>query len=106
MDYYNNQNYYDILGIDKSATISSIERAKDRLKFGDPDDRAPFSMWTKIDEAYSVLSNPEKRREYDKKLEESKTNTTLSPVAKNNIDLNNLRLSVANRYNPSKIIEL
>lgn len=32
--------------------------------------------------------------------------TVTEELMKNNIDLNNLRLSVANRYNPSKIIEL
>lgn len=72
MDYYKNQSYYDVLGVKEDASIESIEKAKERLKFGDPDDRAPFSMWDKIDEAYVVLSTPEKRREYDKKLEEDK----------------------------------
>lgn len=70
MDYYSNQSYYDILGVKQDASLDSIQKAKDRLKFGDPDDRAPFSMWDKIDEAYNVLSDIEKRREYDKKLEE------------------------------------
>lgn len=68
MDYYNNQNYYNVLGIEENATIKVIQNAKDRLKFGSPDDRVPFSMWDKIDEAYMVLSDPEKRREYDKQL--------------------------------------
>jgi len=70
MDYYSNQSYYDILGVKQDASLDSIQKAKDRLKFGDPDDRAPFSMWDKIDEAYNVLSDIEKRREYDKKIEE------------------------------------
>ena len=68
MDYYNNKNYYDILGVKEDASLENIERAKNRLKFGDSDDRAPFSMWAKIDEAYSVLSDSEKRKEYDEKL--------------------------------------
>jgi len=69
MSYYDNQNYYDILGVKQDATINNIKEAKDRLKFGDPDDRAPFSMWEKIDEAYKVLSDPLKRAEYDKSLQ-------------------------------------
>ena len=68
MDYYKNQSYYDILGVTEDASLESIEKAKNRLKFGDAEDRAPFNMWDKIDEAYKVLTNPEKRAEYDKKL--------------------------------------
>lgn len=77
MNYYDNQTYYDILGVDNNATIDIINKAKDRLKFGSPDDRVPFSMWRKIDEAHSVLSNPEKRKEYDEKLSK-KVNDSLS----------------------------
>ena len=62
-------NYYDILGVEKNASLESIMRAKDRLKFGSGDDKAPFSMWPIIDEAYSVLSNFEERKKYDEKLE-------------------------------------
>lgn len=69
MDYYKNQSYYDILGVTEGASLESIEKAKNRLKFGDAEDRAPFNMWDKIDEAYKVLISPEKRAEYDKKLE-------------------------------------
>ena len=72
MDYYTNQSYYDILGVKQDASLENIQKARERLKFGDSDDRAPFSMWGKIDEAYNVLSNAEKRREYDKKIEENK----------------------------------
>ena len=72
MDYYTNQSDYDILGVTEDASLENIHRAKDRLKFGDSDDRAPFHMWAKIDEAYNVLSDPVKRREYDKKLDEEK----------------------------------
>ena len=72
MDYYTNQSYYDILGVKQDASLENIQKARERLKFGDSDDRAPFSMWGKIDEAYNVLSNSERRREYDKTLEENK----------------------------------
>lgn len=73
MDYYKNQSYYDILGVKEDASLENIQKAKDRLKFGGPDDRAPFSMWDKIDEAYNVLSNAEKRKEYDKTLAENES---------------------------------
>lgn len=71
MDYYKNQSYYDILGVKEDASLENIQKAKDRLKFGEPEDRAPFSMWDKIDEAYNVLSDVEKRKTYDKTLSES-----------------------------------
>lgn len=77
MDYYENQTYYDVLGLPKDGkkengdpvSIDSITKARDRLKYGNEDDRVPFFMWKKIDEAYDVLSDPERRKEYDKFLE-------------------------------------
>ena len=84
MDYYKNQSYYDILGVEENASIESIEKAKNRLKFGDSESRVPFSMWGKIDEAYSILSDPNKRREYDEKLHEIQK-TDYSKIEKVNI---------------------
>lgn len=75
MDSYNNQTYYDILGVSENASLNNIQKAKDRLKFGNADDRAPFWMWAKIDEAYSVLSNHDKRKEYDEKLLTERNNS-------------------------------
>lgn len=69
MDYYKNQSYYDVLGVEPTASFESIEKAKNRLKFGDSESRAPFSMWDKIDQAYVILSNPTKRSEYDAQLQ-------------------------------------
>lgn len=68
MDYNNNQTYYDILGVTKDASLESIMKARDRLKYGSSNDRVPFSMWDKIDKAYDILSDSEKRREYDKNV--------------------------------------
>ena len=84
MSYYENQTYYDILGLPKygkrengdEVSLNSIIKAKDRLKFGNSDDRAPFSMWNKIDEAYNILSDTQKRKEYDRMLEETKNNVS------------------------------
>ena len=63
-----NKNYYEILGVNKNATLLEITKAKDNLKWGPKDLRAPISKWNDIDEAYYVLSNEEKRLEYDKHL--------------------------------------
>jgi len=66
MDYYNNQTYYDILGVTKDASLENIRAARDRLKYGE--DRVSFWKWEEIDKAYDVLSNKEKRREYDRNI--------------------------------------
>lgn len=74
-----NRTYYEILGLPKNGideegkkiSIESITNAKNALKFGEEDGRAPFTMWDKIDEAYSVLSDQTRRNEYDKLLGES-----------------------------------
>lgn len=78
-------NYYNILKVSENATIEEITRAKDRLKFGGPDERAPFNEWAMIDEAYKVLSSLELRNSYDNWL--SATNTKKIPVGDNTIEL-------------------
>ena len=88
MDYYKDQTYYDVLGVPRDASFYSIEKAKDRLKFGSQEDQVPFSMWGKIDEAYYVLSDPDRRREYDRKLDlkdkETLENTEVISTIKEN----------------------
>lgn len=63
--------YYKILGVSKNATQEEIKKAyrklaqkyhPDRAK---GDKKAAEEQFKKISEAYAVLSNPEKRREYD-----------------------------------------
>ena len=62
--------YYNILGIDKKAGASDIKKAyrKLALKYH-PDktkgDKALEDKFKKISEAYAVLSDPEKRNQYD-----------------------------------------
>ena len=86
MDYYKNQTYYDVLGISENASFENIERAKNRLKF---EERVPFSMWEKIDEAYSILSDKEKRKEYDKSLKiiDSNDEITHNVLSNNGVEL-------------------
>lgn len=60
-------NYYEVLGVSKGATKNEIKKAyRDLSKIHHPDkkggDEEKFSA---IAEAYEVLSDPEKRREYD-----------------------------------------
>jgi len=62
--------YYKILGVDKKASTSQIKKAyrKLALKYHPDktkDDKALEDKFKKISEAYAVLSDPEKRNQYD-----------------------------------------
>ncbi|MDD3581740.1 MAG: DnaJ C-terminal domain-containing protein [Desulfobacca sp.] len=64
------QDYYQILGVSKDASPEHIKKAYRRLALKyHPDknkgDKHAEEMFKKISEAYAVLSNPEKRKEYD-----------------------------------------
>jgi len=64
------KDYYDILGIDHSATKDDIKKAyrKLALKYH-PDknkEKGAEEKFKEINEAYQVLSDPQKKAEYDK----------------------------------------
>lgn len=66
----NNDDYYTILGVDRKASAEEIKKAyrKKALLYHpdhNPGDREAETRFKKISEAYAVLSDPEKRREYD-----------------------------------------
>ena len=63
--------YYKVLGIEKSATAGDIKSAYRKLarKFHpdlNPHDKSANRNFQRINEANEVLSDPEKRRKYDK----------------------------------------
>ena len=66
--------YYHILGVSREATLEEITNAKNALaKVYHPDanmhnDTDTTAQMQEILEAYRVLSNPQKRKEYDLKL--------------------------------------
>ena len=80
------KNYYEILEVSKDATDKEIRKSyKSLVKKWHPDhhydkeskEKAEKKM-KEINEAYSVLRNPEKRKEYDNELNEGFDNTYYS----------------------------
>ena len=64
------QDYYEILGVSKSATASEIKKAyrKKAIQFHpdkNPDDKNAEANFKKAAEAYEILGNQEKRSQYD-----------------------------------------
>ncbi len=64
------EDYYDILGVSKSASDTEIKKAyrKMALKYHpdkNPDDKEAEEKFKKAAEAYEVLSNADKKAKYD-----------------------------------------
>ena len=62
--------YYETLGLNKSATSEEIKKAYRKLALQyhpdkNPGDKLAEERFKEISEAYAVLSDPEKRRQYD-----------------------------------------
>ena len=63
----NKRDYYNVLGTNKSASQSEIKKAFYRLaKTHHPDRGGDAEKFKEINEAYMVLSNPDKRAKYDR----------------------------------------
>ena len=65
------KNYYDILGVDKNASEDEIKKAyrKMAMKYHpdrNPDNSEAEAKFKEAAEAYDVLSNPEKKSNYDR----------------------------------------
>jgi molecular chaperone DnaJ len=64
------QDYYEILGVKSDASEMEIKKAyrKKAMEYHpdrNPNDEASEDRFKQVGEAYSVLSNPQKRRQYD-----------------------------------------
>jgi len=64
------RDYYEILGLSKSASEDEIKKAYRKLAIKyhpdkNPDDKSAEDKFKEAAEAYEVLSNPEKRQRYN-----------------------------------------
>lgn len=64
------RDYYDVLGVAKSASADEIKKAYRKLAIKyhpdkNPNDKAAEEKFKEAAEAYEVLSNPEKKQRYD-----------------------------------------
>ena len=65
------KDYYGILGVDRSASAEQIKRAYRKLAKEyhpdrNPDDPSAEQKFKEVQQAYSILSDPQKRAEYDR----------------------------------------
>jgi len=71
----NNDKYYDLLGIEKSASEEDVKKAYKKLAMKHhPDRGGDEGTFKDISKAYNVLSDPEKRQIYDAHGEEALNN--------------------------------
>ena len=64
------RDYYEVLGVDKSADDATLKKAYRQLakKYHpdvNPGDKEAEAKFKEATEAYSVLSDPDKRKQYD-----------------------------------------
>jgi len=62
-----NENYYDILDVDKKASLHEIKKAYHKLaiKYHPDKSESDPDRFKKISEAYTILSDTDKKRQYD-----------------------------------------
>ncbi|UTY27937.1 DnaJ domain-containing protein [Treponema putidum] len=75
------ENYYNILNVSKSADEEEIKKAYRNLAMKYHPDKNPGNKiaeerFKRISEAYSILSNPQKRKYYDLSMESTFTSGT------------------------------
>lgn len=119
------KNYYIILGVKNTATLDEIkaafrELAKKYHPDKNPGNKAAEDYFKEIQEAYMVLSNPEKRKNYDLKFTYGYTQSSSrrtaygqytgnayqyaqqQAAARNNAAFNNLRSKTKQKHKPEE----
>ena len=66
----NKRDYYEVLGVDRNASVDEIKKAYRKLAVKyhpdkNPGDKAAEEKFKEAAEAYSILSDPEKKSRYD-----------------------------------------
>ncbi len=67
------RDYYEVLGVDKGADEETLKKAYRKLakKYhpdANPGDKTAEAKFKEASEAYAILSDPDKRRQYDLSL--------------------------------------
>ena len=94
--------YYDVLGCDKNATYEELKRSYQNLvRIHHPDRRpqdAGFSNNTfmKIDEAWKVLKDPDRRKHYDSELKNA--NLSEQPMVYETLNVADLKANSSYSY--------
>ena len=78
------KDYYAILGVARESSIRQIKRTYKKLAKEwhpdlHPDDPAGRIKMQEINEAHEVLGDPEKRRTYDRRIEEERISGIQTP---------------------------
>ena len=81
-----NKDLYKLLGLSRGASQDDVQQAHRKLirkhhPDVNPSDHSAEERFKEIQQAYEVLSNPEKRREYDKRFNTSSIGNTDRPGA-------------------------
>jgi DnaJ-class molecular chaperone len=81
---HSNKDLYELLGLTKEASEDDIQRAHRKLvreyhPDANPEDPRAEERFKEIQQAYEVLSDDNKRREYDKTLHTSSTEASGKP---------------------------
>lgn len=92
IDNSTSDNYYTLLGVNKNATTEEIKKAYRKLSLSFHPDRNGSDIkksqtFCKMTDAYNILSDPDKRRNYD--IECSISQVNLNPSIIHNMMLNN-----------------
>ena len=107
------KNLYGVLGLSREASQDDIRTAYRRLvrehhPDHNPDDPSAEERFKEIQQAYEVLSNPEKRREYDQRFHASAARRSGKPragterVTATAVDLSDILRKLADRSGRSQ----